>query len=176
MFPSHPKGWGFHKIKYMKKRIGNITMGEIAFLSDPCYGTMSKYNCTMEMIPGEYIVFITLCQSKDRFLEGRISSIYVVHKDFYPDYKKRPNNDKERLFCAVDSGTCGIFSADYFEKYHDEDGVDDNWYEKNVIQMDEFKITDNMGAICSSGCGDGFYPVYAEYKDNKAFAVRIKFL
>jgi hypothetical protein len=158
----------------MKQKIGTMQLGEIAFLSDPCYGTNSIGNCTMQMIPGEYIVFIT--KSSAQWCEGRISSIYAVHKDFYKTFKKRPSNDQESLFCAVDSGTCGIFSADYYEKYHDPNGVDDDWYEENVIGMDKFKITDNQGAISSSGLGDGFYPVYAEYKDGKAFALRIKFL
>lgn len=158
----------------MKQRIGTIKLGEIAFLSDPCYGTMSDWNCTMEMIPGEYIVFITRTQAK--MIEGRISNLYVVHKDYYKTFKKRPKDDNEMLRCAVDSGTCGIFSADYFEKYHDEDGVDDDWYDENVIQMDEFKITDEQGAICSSGLGDGLYPVFAEYKGKRAFALRINFI
>ena len=43
-------------------------MGEIAFLSDPCYGTMSKWNCTMEMVPGDYTVFITRTEAK--MIEG----------------------------------------------------------------------------------------------------------
>ena len=159
----------------MKQRIGTIKLDEIVFLSDPCYGTESKWNCTMEMVPGDYAVFIT--RTEANMIEGRISSIYVVHTDFYKKFKKRPNDDHEMLRCAVDSGTCGIFSADYFEKYHDVDGVDDNWYEENVIKMDEFKITDEKGAICSSGLGDGLYPVFAEYENGgRAFALRIKFI
>ena len=157
-----------------KENIGTITLGEIAFLSDPFYGTMSKWNCTMEMIPGEYFVFIT--RTMTQTIQGSISSLYVVHKDFYKNFKKRPSDDHERLCCAVDSGTCGIFNAEYFEKFHDESGVDDDWYEENVIKMDEFKITDGKGAISSTGLGDGLYPVFAEYKDGKAFALRIKYL
>jgi hypothetical protein len=157
-----------------KENIGTITLGEIAFLSDPCYGTISKWNCTMEMIPGDYFVFIT--RTMTQTIQGRISSLYVVHKDFYKNFKKRPSDDHERLRCAVDSGTCGIFNAEYFEQFHDKDGVDDNWYEENVIKMDEFKITDGKGAISSTGLGDGLYPVYAEYKNGKAFALRIKYL
>lgn len=158
----------------MKERIGNIEMGATAYLSDPCYGTNSKWNCTIEMIPGNYIAFIT--KSQAQWCQGRISSLYVVHADFYKTYKKRPNDNIEPLFCAVDSGTCGIFDADYFKAFHDNDGVDDNWYEKNVIEMDKFNITDNKGVISSSGLGDGLYQVYAEYKDGKAFALRIKYL
>ena len=151
-----------------KENIGTITLGEIAFLSDPCYGTISKWNCTMEMIPGDYFVFIT--RTMTQTIQGRISSLYVVHKDFYKNFKKRPSDDHERLRCAVDSGTCGIFSAEYFEKFHEVRGVDDDWYEENVIKMDEFKITDGKGASSSPGLGDGLYPVFAEYKDGKAFA------
>ena len=42
--------------------------------------------------------------------------------------------------------------------------------------MEEFNITDNLGVISRSGCGDGLYPVYADYKDGKAFALRVNFL
>lgn len=159
----------------MKQRIGTIKLGDIAFLSDPCYGTMSKWNCTMEMVPGDYAVFITRTEAK--MIEGRISNIYVIHTDFYKKFKKRPSDDSEMLLCAVDSGTCGIFSAEYFEQFHNETDVDDDWYEENVIKMDEFKITDEKGAISSSGLGDGLYPVFAEYTNGgRAFALRIKFI
>lgn len=159
-----------------KQRIGTIKLGDIAFLSDPCYGTECKMNCTMEMVEGDYAVFIT--RSDAEIVRGRISNLYVVHKDYYKTFKKRPNDDNEMLVCGVDSGTCGIFSAEYFEQFHDESGVDDEWYDENVIKMDEFKITDGKGVISSSGVGDGVYPVFAEYcKDSgKAFALRIRFL
>jgi hypothetical protein len=80
------------------------------------------------------------------------------------------------LVCAVDSGTCGIFSAEYFEQFHNENDVNNDWYEENVIKMDEFKITDEKGVISSSGLGDGLYSVFAEYKNGLAFALRIKFI
>lgn len=160
----------------MKKKIGIITLGEKAFLSDACYGTICKGNCTIDTIPGEYIAFITRSESKSPYIGGRISNLFVVHKDFYPTYKKMPKNDKEMLFCGVDSGTCGIYDEEYYRKYHTENEVDDDWYEKNVIEMEEFNITDNLGVISRSGCGDGLYPVYADYKDGKAFALRVNFL
>ena len=53
---------------------------------------------------------------------------------------------------------------------------DMEWYDKNVIQMGDYNICDGLGAISSSGCGDGNYPVFAEYEGDSAFAIRIKFL
>lgn len=160
----------------MKKNVGVIELGEIAFLSDPCYGTMSMYNSTIQTIPGKYNVYVTISESNSRFYMGRITSIMAVHQDYYPKFKTMPKNDRESLFCAVDSGTCGIFDKDYFKKFHTEDDVDDEWYDKFVINMDSFINTENKGAISSSGWGDGCYPVYAEYVGDKAFAIRIKFL
>lgn len=160
----------------MKKKIGEIELGEIAFLSDPCYGTMSRGNTTISVIPGIYLVFVTRSESSDIFLENRISNIIAVHKDYYSKFKTYPKNDKEELYCAVDSGTCGIFDSDYYEQHHTENDVNDDWYDKNVINMEEFIITEGKGAICSSGLGDGVYDVFAEYVDDKAFAIRIKFI
>lgn len=159
-----------------KKRIGTIELGEVAFLSDSCYGTNSKWNCTMGVVAGTYNVYITRAEHKDDFYKGRVSNLIAIHKDYYKKYKTLPTDDKEQLFCAVDSGTCGIFDGEYFGEFHSEDDVDEDWYEENVIDMDEFTITDGKGAISSSGCGDGLYKVYATYDKDKAFALRIKFL
>ena len=65
---------------------------------------------------------------------------------------------------------------DYYKKYHTEDEVNDEWYEENVIKMEKFIITDELGCISQSGYGDGCYSVYAEYKGKNAFAIRIKFI
>lgn len=160
----------------MKKRIGTITLSELTYLSDPCYGFESMGNDVINTIPGDYYVYITRSENKSEWLQNRISSIIAIHKDYAKTHKHYPNDDSEDLGCAVDSGTCGIFNAEYFEKYHTADDVNDEWYDEHVIQMGEFKITDGLGAICSSGCGDGWYPVFAEYKGDNAFAIRIKFL
>lgn len=160
----------------MKTKIGEIELGEIAYLSDPCYGTMSRGNTTISVIPGVYLVFVTRSESKSRFIENRINNLIVVHKDYYSKFKTYPKNDKEGLYCAVDSGCCGVFNCDYYEQYHTENDVNDDWYDKNVINMDEFIITEGKGAISCSGLGDGVYGVFAEYVDDKAFAIRIKFI
>lgn len=160
----------------MKKKIGEIELGDVAFLSDPCYGTDCRSNTTMNVLAGKYNVYITRSESKSPYIENRISNIFVVHKEIAKTYKKMPTDDKDMLMCAVDSGTCGIFDYEYYKKHHTENDVEDNWYEENVIKMEEFKVTDNLGAISSSGLGDGLYPVFAEYKNDKAFAIRIKFL
>lgn len=159
-----------------KHKIGTITLGEETFLSDPCYGYNLGGNASINTLAGEYNVFVTRSESTSRFLANRISSIMVVHKDF-KNFVKMPKNDKENLYCAVDSGTCGIFDYEYYKKYHNEKDVDDDWYDNFVInRMVDTIITDNKGAISSSGLGDGCYPVFAEYVNNKAYAIRICFL
>jgi hypothetical protein len=159
-----------------KQRIGTIEIGEIAFLSDPCYGTISRWNCTMSMVSGKYYAYITRFEGKSDYLKDRIQSLVIVHSEYYKTDKTLPNDDKEQLVCAVDSGTCGIFDGEYFAQFHTENDVDDDWYEKNVIEMDEFTITDGKGVISSSGIGDGCYKVYAHYIKDKAYALRIRFL
>ena len=160
----------------MKKKIGTITLSDTTYLSDPCYGTDTWCNDVIATIPGEYNVYITRSESKDGFFKDRITSLIAIHKDYVKFLKRLPNNDKYTISCGVDSGTCGIFNGEYFEKHHDDLHANDDWYDQNVMTMDDFKITDGLGAICSSGCGDGFYPAFAEYEGENAFAIRIKFL
>ena len=124
----------------------------------------------IDTIPGEYNVYVTYTTSK--WDDKCITSIIAIHKDYIKKYRT-PNNE-ENLSCAVDSGTCGIFNLDYYKEYHSEHDVNDEWYDNNVVKIDDYTITDNKGAITTSG-GDGSYPIYAEYKDNVAYSLRIKF-
>jgi hypothetical protein len=161
----------------MKKKIGVITLTDITYLSDPSYGTDCAYNDVITTVPGEYNVYITRSESNDPFFKDRISNLIAVHKDYTKQLKHFPNNDKYDFGCGVDSGTCGVFNAEYYEKFHDDLTADDDWYDQNVMTMDDFKITDGLGAMCSSGVGDGYYPIYAEYTGtDEAYAIRIKFL
>lgn len=161
------------EIKY-RENIGTIKLGDIAYISDPTAGISDDWNCTMTMVPGDYVVFITRTQS--RLLNGTISNIYVIHTEYFKRYKMRPKDDHEMLYCGVDSSYCGIFDASYFEKYHDNTGVDDDWYEEKVQDIGEYTITDEHGAVCMSGIGCGKYKIYAEYTNGKAFALRVNFL
>lgn len=160
----------------MREKIGEIVLGDKAYLSDPCYGE-HVCNEIINVIPGTYNVYITRCESLDIFYKGRVSSIFAIHKDYSKKYNKLSADDRENLWCSVDSGTCGIFDYDYFVSTRDDDDVDEEWYEKHIIgRMKDYLITDGKGAVSSSGVGDGTYPVYAEYDKNKAYSIRIKFL
>ena len=156
-----------------KENIGTIKLGHIAYLSDPSFSTSDDWNCIMEMIPGDYIVFITRTQSK--MFNGTISNIYAINKEYYKYYKKRPQNDNEMLYCGAVSGYCGIFDADYFEQYHDNKSVDEDWFEEKIDGINEYAIIDECSAVCFDGISMGKYKVYAEYSNGKAFAVRINF-
>lgn len=160
------------------KKIGTISLGEETILSDPGYEIVVSPLSIISTIPGEYNVYITRSKSKSDFFKDRISNIIAIHKDYVKVMKGTlPKDSHEDLNCGVDSGTCGIFDAGYYEDYHYEGGIDDDWFERMVIQgLPEFRITDGMGAFSSSGVGDGWYPVFAEYKGSRAYAIRIKFL
>lgn len=160
------------------KKIGTITLGECTILSDPGYEVAISPLSIINTIEGEYNVYITRSKSKDKWLTNRISNIIAIHKDYVKVMNGRlPMDDSEDLNCCVDSGTCGIFDAGYYEDYHFEGEIDEDWYERMVVQgLPEFRITDGQGAFSSSGTGDGWYPIFAEYKGTKAYAIRIKFL
>lgn len=161
------------------KKIGTITLNEIAFLSDPCYD-MGVWCCggSIKVVSGEYDVFITRSKSKDPWFKGRISNLIAIHKDYLKN-KKLPKTEIT-AWCGVDSGTCGIFDIDYYEKYH-ADELNEEWYQKFVCgeicdKSAEYRICDGLGVWSSSGCGDGQYPVFCDYIGDKAYAIRIKYL
>jgi hypothetical protein len=157
------------------KKIGTITLDEITFLSDPCYTTDTLANCVIQTIEGDYNVYITMGTNGD--YKNRITNLIAIHKDYNKKFKTLPKNTKENLWCAVDSGTCGIFNGEYFAEFH-TDTLNEEWYQENVINMDKHKITNGMGVISSSGLGDGYYSIFAEYdikESDKAFAIRISY-
>jgi hypothetical protein len=160
------------------KKIGTITLGECAILSDPGYEISASPLSIISTIEGEYNVYITRSKSKHKGLRNCISNIIAIHKDYVKVMNGRlPMDDSEDLNCGVDSGTCGIFDAGYYEEYHFEGKIDDDWFDRMVVQdCPEFLITDGQGAFSSSGNCDGWFPVFAEYKGTKAYAIRIKFL
>lgn len=155
----------------MNQRIGTIKLGDVTFLSDPCYGTQSPNNCTIETISGEYLVFISRSESNEN--QGNLTSIYAINKEFYKTHKNIPKNDIEGLWCGVENGMCGIFDKKYYDENHTENDVDDEWFDKYLNNEQEYSFTESNGVFAKID-KDCICYVYAEYQNGKAFAIRIK--
>jgi hypothetical protein len=84
----------------MKKSIGTISLGEISFLSDSCYGTYSDLNTTIKTKPGEYKVYVTYCEDKNDFLDTCIMDIYTLFYgvgDLWSHMERREYEHKTQL-------------------------------------------------------------------------------
>jgi hypothetical protein len=164
-------------MKTKRINLGVVNLGGMAMISDPCYGMQTWCNSlVLDVLKGKYNAFVRI--GKYAEWGERVTELTLCHES------RKPFTEIERLEhfssrIGVDSGTCGIFDKDYYEEHHSKtsNDIDEDWYEKFVCdEMKDYITTDGKGAISSSGCGDGRYPVFAEYKGNKAFAIRIKFL
>lgn len=114
--------------------------------SDPCYYSGIWCADSFPAKNGLYRVYIYHTDNRNAVLE-------IIHQDY--DTKSVDWDDADSA-CAVDSGTFGFFDEKYYNKYHNEE-LDEEWYENNVVDADDYLLTDGAGAWSSSGYGDGMY-------------------
>lgn len=114
--------------------------------SDPCYYSGIWCADSFPAKNGLYRVYIYHTDNRNAVLE-------IIHQDY--DTKSVDWDDADSA-CAVDSGTFGFFDKKYYDKYHNET-LDEEWYENNVVDADDYLLTDGAGAWSSSGYGDGMY-------------------
>lgn len=122
-----------------------ISNGRIV-CSDPCYYSGIWCADSFPAKNGLYRVYIYHTENRNAVLE-------IIHQDY--DTKSVDWDDADSA-CAVDSGTFGFFDKVYYDTYHDGE-LDEEWYNDNVVDADDYLITDGAGAWSSSGYGDGMY-------------------
>ena len=148
----------------MKKEIVNL--GEISLsgkvrISDPCYDVDTWCAETIEdALPGTYDCFMELSDQGEWGI--RVAQIRVCHKDY-------PGSDPNEIISSdigVDSGTCGIYDFDYFERTRD----DRAWYERvtdaTYKENKHGAVHDGKCIVTSSGYGDGCYNLFVDRNSN----------
>ena len=150
---------------------GVVELGRNVKVSDPCYGSSvwcskvlhnvseGHYDCYIltsdENTWGNRVAFMVLCKDGHQF---DIPSTYIP------------------CDIGVDAGVCGIYDLDYYNKYHSDNAVDENWYQENVVSWcgsDKAQICEEgKGFITCSGFGDGGYALFVD-KDEHGNVVRI---
>lgn len=100
----------------------------------------------------------------------------------HEDYGMTIFNDYDEVVdsasLGVDSGTIGIFDKDYYEKYHFENKIDEDWYDKNICDFTKTlrrgaNITDDNGVWVNTSCGDGEYVAELYMKDGEICGIEI---
>ena len=154
----------------MKIKLGNKVM-----VSDPCYGLNTWCQGVLEnVLPGTYDCEVEYSDEGD--WGTRVAAIEVTHQDYDGIVRFEP----EDFEVGVDSGQAGIFDYDYYCKYHTDDDVNDDWYDKVykiTLAKNQAGTTDDLGFVSSSGFGDGGYTCYtARERNGYIVAVRIEFI
>lgn len=164
-------------------KVGTIELKEKVYVTDPCYDIDARFQAYIDNVtPGNYACFTVITDEGE--LGHRVAELHVVKEDFFSKYH---NNVKEipydanpiPIYIGVDSGQCGIFDADYYEKHQPDDDYDNpnSWYRKVCNITDDFAgITDNIGVVTSSGYGNGIYPLFVVREDDKIVAMKVVFI
>ena len=158
----------------------NINSGKV-IATDPCYEPGHWYNKELDIKPGEYI-----CHAVYGIVPGwgeRVVELYINHST---TPKKRATTIIAH--CAVDSGQCGFFEAENYDKVHPTHFVDDNeisdkWYNEacnitlNTALHSCGIMPDELGVVSESGLGDGYYNLYAgRNSKGEVTALRLRFV
>lgn len=159
----------------------NINSGKV-IATDPCYEPGQWYNKELNIKPGEYICHAVYGDVGYGWGE-RVVELYINHES---TPKKKAT--KYAGSCGVDSGQCGFFEAENYDRVHpkafvDEDEVSQKWYNEACdITCDGYAhcvgiMPDELGVVASSGLGDGCYTLYAGYNSKgEITALRLRFL
>lgn len=158
----------------------DINSGRI-IATDPCYEPINGHNRGAEVKKGKYIA-----KAKYGVINGwgeRVVELTVNHESC-------PKKKATTLYgwCAVDSGRCGFFERENYDKYHPKYDTPESeqWYKDACeITLNDKKHNCGLlksdkkivGALASSGLGDGAYNLYAGYNSKgEIVALRLRFL
>ena len=150
-----------------------ITEGIIC--TDPCYSPDTWCQCVLRDVkPGDWDVII-----EDRALEmwgHRITSLRIKHSD----YKSKPTNELLSSDIGVDSGQCGFFDIDYFNRHKSDREIENLWYGRvcdKTLNTPHYGTIDGRGVASESGYGDGMYELYGRRnKNGELVELRVVFI
>lgn len=150
--------------------IGTIELSDKVFISDPCYNTDTW--CTVRICnvtPGTY-------HCKVRMKDKRVKELIAVHESAL-GLKSRISWEYAGS-AGVDSGQMGIMDYEHFDKLNEVEETKDNWYDIvcKITLNEDAGIADKHSAVCSSGYGDGSYPVYGSWNKDKLRAIKVVFI
>ena len=152
--------------------IGRFSLGNKVMVSDPCYGTNTWCQGVLENIrAGFWDAYIKTSNEGEGGM--RVSELVAINLDYNSEYNELNSediNERQEFTVGVDSGTAGIFDYDYYCKYHNENGVDDEWYVIQIINQffptyaanswENSVFTEFNGIVSTTGYGDGSYNCY----------------
>jgi hypothetical protein len=146
--------------------------GTKLIVSDPCYkrGTWCQ-GVVDNVLPGKWNASVEYDAD-----EGRVASLRAEHSTAKAEYNVLGNFE-----VGVDSGQAGIFDEAFYPQDNCGEYKDETSFYGKCCKAtsgdDQAGIIDDMGAVSSSGYGDGGYECLLGFdKDNKVVSVIIGFI
>lgn len=145
-----------NKLSLSKEYLGKITLHDKAVVSDPCYDCRTWCSAELTVLPGTYNCYTITCDTG--MFGKRIAQLIAVYADKEKDLHSSLLRSV-RAQIGVDSGQCGIYDSEYFQKTR----KDEVWYKEICsITYDDDKgflggTKDALCAVSASGYGDGGY-------------------
>jgi hypothetical protein len=155
--------------------IGNIELGDTAWISDPCYDR--DVWCLKElkdMLPGKYACFVARSHLEDFGI--RVAAILIVNMNHAHLHPYKVSETIQNI--GVDTARCGVFDDSVFP---DEEGAHkvsfrEECYTRTPGIADAGILGDGKGIVSKSGRGDGAYFAYlSKREDGKIYAICIDF-
>ena len=147
-----------------------IELGNEVYLTDPCYDTTTWCQQLLKNVKsGKWVVDY-------EYNEEVILSI--AHEDYGTTIFSDYDEVVDSVVLGVDSGTIGIFDKRYYENYHYEDKINDEWYNENICDFSNTlrrgaNITDNKGVWVNTSYGDGEYIAEIYMKNGEVCGIEI---
>lgn len=141
-------------------RTFEVTSGKMQ-VSDPCYvPTQDWFNQpVIDVLNGAWIASYFHDQEM-----GVLMAWHAAYRDPYRSSWKK----LEGALAGVDSGQCGLYDFDYYQKNGGQGGYREpnSFYARacdltdSDINADRFGVIDNRGVVSSTYWGDGCYNIY----------------
>jgi hypothetical protein len=141
-----------------------ITSGAMR-LTDPCYDLDVWCAGDLENVRnGKW--FAEAIRIDDPVWGNRVARLVVRHESF-ADADDREFHEEIMNDFGVDSGQFGFFDRAKYAEQHGGKYNDETSFYGEVCKLTSGKTlaVRNFGAVSTSGCGDGVYPVYIERDD-----------
>jgi len=158
------------------KYVGTVEFSGKVVVSDPCYprGTFCM-KTDFPIKPGRYQVFATISDEGQFGL--RVAALMFTHEDFYPwTFSQKWKVAIPSL--GVDSGQCGIFDDAIYpqSKAHPEyQPFYDECCEITLADEQTGILQSGMGALSSSGFGDGSYALSIVESDSETVGLLLDY-
>lgn len=154
---------------------GKICLGDKLYLTDPCYAISVECQQLLENVnSGIWSVAYNCNEYEDNRKEVILSLNHEDYNNIFEDYEEKITSKE----LGVDSGTIGVFDREYYEEYHFDNGIDNNWYEKNICDFEHniqegLNLTENKGVWIYTSCGDGSFVANLYLKNDKVCGIEI---